>query len=80
MNMSTRERMKAYVVAFLLLIVVFTVAQSQSGETAATGSSSQAMSARYEDLTWQTMVPELGTIHRRSRFCELIPRLRRRNC
>jgi mannose-6-phosphate isomerase-like protein (cupin superfamily) len=60
MNMSTRQRMKAYVVAILLLIVVFTVAQSQSGETAATGSSSQAMSARYEDLMWQTMVPELG--------------------
>jgi mannose-6-phosphate isomerase-like protein (cupin superfamily) len=60
MNMSTLQRMKAYVVAILFLIVVFTVAQSQSGETAATGSSSQAMSAKYEDLTWQTMVPELG--------------------
>jgi quercetin dioxygenase-like cupin family protein len=61
MNMSTWQRIKAYGVASLLFsFAVLGTAQNHSGGTPATGSASQAMSARYEDLKWQTMVPELG--------------------
>jgi quercetin dioxygenase-like cupin family protein len=61
MNMSTR-RIKAYGLAslLLLLVAVLAAAQNNSGGTPATGGASQAMSARYEDLMWQMIVPELG--------------------
>jgi len=59
--MSTRRRIKACRVASLVLLVALLgAAQSYSGGTPATGGASQAMSSRYEDLRWQTMVPELG--------------------
>jgi quercetin dioxygenase-like cupin family protein len=59
--MSTRQRIKACGVASLpLLVAVLGAAQCNSGGAPATGSASQAMSARYQDLKWQTMVPELG--------------------
>jgi quercetin dioxygenase-like cupin family protein len=59
--MSPRRRIKACGVASLLfLVAVLGAAQSNSGGAPATGDASQAMSARYEDLTWQTMVPELA--------------------
>ncbi len=61
MNMSTRRRIEACGVASLLLWVAgLGAAQGNSSGTPATGGASQAMSARYEDLKWQTMVPELG--------------------
>jgi quercetin dioxygenase-like cupin family protein len=61
MNVSTQPRIKACRVASLLLsVAVLGGAQINSGGTPATGNASQAMSARYEDLKWQTMVPELG--------------------
>ena len=44
----------------LLLVAVLGAAQNNNGDTPATSGASQAMSARYEDLMWQTMVPELG--------------------
>jgi quercetin dioxygenase-like cupin family protein len=60
--MSSRHRIKAWGAAGLLLLVaVVGLAQSNSAGTRATGSGSQAMSVRYEDLRWQTMVPELGS-------------------
>jgi mannose-6-phosphate isomerase-like protein (cupin superfamily) len=61
MNPSTRRRIKTCGLAsLLLLIAVLCVAQTNSGGTPATSGASQAMSARYEDLMWQAMVPELG--------------------
>src|ERR1700694_4116302 len=60
MNMSTQRRIKAWDLAsILLLIAVLCTAQTNSGSTPATSGASQAMSARYEDLMWQAMVPEL---------------------
>src|SRR2546428_12084158 len=61
MNMRTQRRIKACGLASLLLLVaVLGPAQRNSGGNPATGGASQAMSAPYEDLRWQTMVPELG--------------------
>ena len=61
MNMRTRRRIKTWGVSNLLLFAAaLGAAQSNSGGTPATSGASQAMSARYEDLKWQTMVPELG--------------------
>jgi mannose-6-phosphate isomerase-like protein (cupin superfamily) len=52
--------MKTCGVASLLgLVGMIGAAQNNSGGTPAAGSS-QAMSARFEDLKWQTMFPELG--------------------
>jgi nucleoside-specific outer membrane channel protein Tsx len=41
------------------------VAQKASSQ----GKAGQAMGVRYEDLHWQTIVPELGADRRRFRFC-----------
>src|SRR5712691_4846901 len=61
MNMRTQRRIKACGLASLLLLVaVLGPAQTNSGGTPATSGASQAMSARYEDLMWQTMVLDLG--------------------
>jgi len=61
MYMRTRRRIKTWRVASLLLFVaVLCAGQSNSGDAPTTGGASQAMSTRYEDLKWQTMVPELG--------------------
>ena len=61
MNPSTRRRIKTCGLAsLLLLIAVLCAAQTNSGGTPATSGASQAMSARYEDLMWQAMGPELG--------------------
>lgn len=61
MNTNSRRGIKACGVAILLLLVaVLGAAQSNSGGTPSTGDP-QAMSASYEDLKWQTIVPELGT-------------------
>ena len=61
MNMSARRRIQACVAATLLLLVgVLGAAQSNSGSTPTAGGTAQGMSARYKDLKWQTMVPELG--------------------
>jgi mannose-6-phosphate isomerase-like protein (cupin superfamily) len=44
-----------------MLVAVLSAARSNGGVTpAAAGGSPQAMSARFEDAKWQTMVPELG--------------------
>jgi quercetin dioxygenase-like cupin family protein len=60
-NIRKQRRIKACGLAsLLLLIAVLGAAQTNSGGTPATSGASQAMSARYEDLMWQTMVPELG--------------------
>jgi quercetin dioxygenase-like cupin family protein len=62
MNMSTRGRIRVCDFAsVLLLVAVLGAAQNSSDGPPATGNASQAMSARYEDLKCQTMVPELGT-------------------
>jgi len=62
MRMSTQRRIKLCDFAnVLLLVAVLGAAQNNSDGPPATGNASQAMSARYEDLKWQTMVPELGT-------------------
>jgi quercetin dioxygenase-like cupin family protein len=62
MNPSARRRIKARGLASLLLLIaaVLCAAQTDSGGTPATSGASQAMGARYEDLIWQSMVPELG--------------------
>src|SRR5438477_268753 len=61
MNPSTRRRIKASgLTSLLLLVAVLVAAQNNSGSTPATSGASQAMSARYEDLIWQSMVPDLG--------------------
>lgn len=61
MNIRKQRRIKALGLAsLLLLIAVLGAAQTNSGGTPATSGASQAMSARYEDLMWQTMVPEMG--------------------
>ncbi len=49
------------VASLLLLVVMLGAAQNTSSGTPAVSGVSQAMSARYEDLKWQTMVPELGS-------------------
>jgi quercetin dioxygenase-like cupin family protein len=59
--MSTRRRIQACsVVILLVLFAVLGTARSNNGGTPAGGVSPQAMSARFEDAKWQTMVPELG--------------------
>jgi hypothetical protein len=55
--MTTNTRRKIQTCCLLVLVAVLGRAQTKSGDTP---SPSQAMSARYEDLMWQTMVPELG--------------------
>jgi quercetin dioxygenase-like cupin family protein len=61
MNPGTRRRIKACgLTTLLLLIAVHCAAQTHSGGTPTTSGASRAMSARYEDLMWQAMVPELG--------------------
>jgi mannose-6-phosphate isomerase-like protein (cupin superfamily) len=60
--MSLRRRMLAYsVVSLLALFAVLSSARSNSGFTPTVGGSTQAMSTRFEDAKWQTMVPELGS-------------------
>jgi mannose-6-phosphate isomerase-like protein (cupin superfamily) len=58
MNINRRRRIQTC--GLLLLVAVLSTAQNNSGGAPATSSASEAMSARYEDLMWQTMVPELG--------------------
>ena len=53
--------MRNTILAVLSIVSLLCAAQTNSGGTPASGDSSPAMSARYEDLKWQTMVPELGT-------------------
>jgi quercetin dioxygenase-like cupin family protein len=61
MNRHTSRRIEVGGVASLLLFAAaLGVAQSQSSGTPAAGGASLAMSARYEDLKWQAIVPELG--------------------
>jgi mannose-6-phosphate isomerase-like protein (cupin superfamily) len=61
MNGHTRQRIEMGGVATLMLFAAaLGASQSHSDGTPAAGGASQAMSARYEDLKWQTMVPELG--------------------
>lgn len=61
MNRHTSRRIEVgCVVSLLLFAVALGAAQSHNGGTAAVGGASQAMSARYEDLKWQAIVPELG--------------------
>jgi len=61
MYMRTRRRIKTWGVSNLLLLVaVLCAGQSNSGGAPTNSGASQAMSTRYEDLKWQTMVPELG--------------------
>jgi quercetin dioxygenase-like cupin family protein len=61
MYMRTRRRIKTWGVSNLLLFVaVLCAGQSNSGGAPTNSGASQAMSTRYEDLKWQTMVPELG--------------------
>ena len=45
---------------FVLLVAVLSPAQNKPGGTAAKESAPQAMSAKYDDLAWQPIVPELG--------------------
>ena len=58
MTIKARRRTQAY--GLLLLVAVLSAAQTKSSGTPGTNSASQAMSARYEDLVWQPIVPELG--------------------
>jgi mannose-6-phosphate isomerase-like protein (cupin superfamily) len=59
--MSIRRRMLACsAVSLLALFAVLSSARSNSGVTPTVGGSPQAMSTRFEDAKWQTMVPELG--------------------
>jgi quercetin dioxygenase-like cupin family protein len=58
--MSIKMRRGLQACGLLLVVAVLGTAQNNSGGAPATSSVSQAMSARYEDLMWQTMVPELG--------------------
>lgn len=60
MNMSERLRIEVCAAGLLLLVAALGAAQSPKGNVPASGGVSQAMSARYEDLNWQTIVPELG--------------------
>lgn len=61
MNKSTPRNIQAYGLATLLVLLLAVIGAAQnSGKTPASGSASQAMSARYEDLMWQMIVPELG--------------------
>ncbi|HXM95009.1 MAG TPA: DUF4437 domain-containing protein [Candidatus Dormibacteraeota bacterium] len=61
MNTNTRQGIKVCgVVILFLLVAVLRAAQNNTGGTPPTGGA-QAMSAPYEDLKWQTIVPELGT-------------------
>lgn len=48
------------VTILLLFAAALGAAQSHNGGTPAVGGAAQAMSARYEDLKWQAIVPELG--------------------
>jgi mannose-6-phosphate isomerase-like protein (cupin superfamily) len=53
--------MLAYsVVSLLALFAVLSSVRSNSSITPAAAGTAQAMSARFEDAKWQTMVPELG--------------------
>jgi mannose-6-phosphate isomerase-like protein (cupin superfamily) len=62
MNRHAARRIEVGGVASLLLFAAaLGAAQSHSGGTPAAGGASQAMSARYEDLKWQAIVPELGS-------------------
>ena len=56
MNVTPQRRIKVCGFASLLLLLVVMLGAAQNP---ATDGSSHAMSARYEDLKWQTMVPEL---------------------
>lgn len=59
--MSTRRRMLACtVVSLLMLFAMLGAARSNSGITPATAGGAQAMSTRFEDVKWETMLPELG--------------------
>ncbi len=60
MNIRTKRRIKACDLASLLILFAVLGAAQNSDGTSATGDVSRAMSARYEDLIWQAMVPELG--------------------
>jgi mannose-6-phosphate isomerase-like protein (cupin superfamily) len=58
--MTIRARRRIHACGLLVLVAVLGAAQTNSGVSPAASSGSQAMSARYEDLMWQMMVPELG--------------------
>ena len=58
--MNIHGRITACAAASFLLLVVARAEEAKSGGAPSTDSASQAMSVRYEDLKWQTMVPELG--------------------
>jgi quercetin dioxygenase-like cupin family protein len=58
MNLRIRRIKACDLASLLILVAVLGAAQNNSDGTSATGS--QAMSARYEDLIWQAVVPELG--------------------
>src|ERR1700730_4865316 len=62
MNIRTQRRIKACGVASLLMLVAAlgSAQNNNSDGTSATSGASHAMSARYEDLIWQSMVLELG--------------------
>src|SRR5712692_11830631 len=61
MKMNARKAIQAWgVTGLLLLVAVIGAARSNSSVTPAAAGSPQAMSARFEDAKWQTMVPELG--------------------
>jgi len=58
MTIKARRRIQTF--GLLLLVTVLCAAQNNSSVTPATSNASQATSARYEDLVWQPIVPELG--------------------
>jgi len=62
MSACTRQRIKACGLGGLALlwVAVSGGAQDNTGGKPSTGGASHAVSARYEDLKWLTMVPELG--------------------
>ena len=57
--MSSQHRVKTWSLTTLVLVAGLAGAQDNTSGASAT-SGSQAMSARYEDLNWQTMLPELA--------------------
>ncbi len=61
MHVDIRRRIKVFGIASLLLLVAAHAAAHRSIDGApAASAASQAMSARYEDVKWQTMAPDLG--------------------
>ena len=62
MSMGARRRIKTPGLCGLALlwVVVMGGAQEHSAGTPSTGSAPQAMSTRYDELKWSTMIPELG--------------------